>query len=95
MDNDNLEVYEPQSLEEAVKDRIWRQLVYYIDNHTNYTQAELAEILNVYPPDVSNLLNGKNSKFSMSKLIRYAGKLNLKVQCELLTQSVTNVTHNG
>jgi predicted XRE-type DNA-binding protein len=47
-------------------------------------QAELAQKLQVYQSDVSNLLNGKNDKFSMSELICYAGKLNLKVRIELL-----------
>jgi predicted XRE-type DNA-binding protein len=38
---------------------------------------ELGNFLGMHQPDVSNLLNGRVSKFSMSKLIKFAGKLNL------------------
>jgi predicted XRE-type DNA-binding protein len=79
----DMEPYEPESFEDAVKHKIWCDLVDYIDS-TDYTQAELAQKLQVYQSDVSNLLNGKIDKFSMSKLIYYAGKLNLKVRIELL-----------
>jgi predicted XRE-type DNA-binding protein len=79
---EDVEVPSQESFEDAIKYTFWRELVDYIDS-TDYTQAELAQLLNVYPPDVSNLLNCKQSKFSMSKLIRYAGKLNLAVRFEL------------
>jgi len=80
----DLEQYEPESFEDKIKYKIWCDLVDYIDS-TDYTQAELARILNVHQSDVSNLLHCKFSKFSTNKLIRYAGKLNLKVRFELCT----------
>ncbi len=83
MDNiDNHGPPEPESFEEKIKDEIWCDLVDYIDS-TDYTQAELAQILNVHQSDVSNLLCGKLSKFSTDRLIRFAGKLNLQVNFKL------------
>jgi predicted XRE-type DNA-binding protein len=73
----------PESFEDKIKYQIWCDLVDYIDS-TDYSQAELATFLNVQS-DVSNLLHCKFSKFSTHKLIRYAGKLNLKVRFELHT----------
>ena len=73
----------PESFEDKIKYKIWRDLVDYIDS-TDYNQAELAKILNVHQSEVSNLLHCKFSKFSTHKLIRYIGKLNLKVRFELL-----------
>ena len=74
----------PESFEDKIKYQIWCDLVDYIDS-TDYTQAELAKILNVHQSEVSNLLHCKFSKFSTHKLIRYAGKLSLKVRFELRT----------
>ena len=87
----DLEEFEPESFEDKIKYKIWCQLVDYIDS-TDYTQAELAEKLCVYQSDVSNLLNGREGKFSTDKLIRYAGKLDLKVRCELLTRGPTGIS---
>jgi predicted XRE-type DNA-binding protein len=42
-----------------------------------YTQAQLAEILADYQPNISNLLNGKISKMSIEKLLQYATRLSL------------------
>jgi predicted XRE-type DNA-binding protein len=42
-----------------------------------FTQAQLAQILGDYQPNVSNLLNGKISKISIEKLLSYAQRLNL------------------
>jgi predicted XRE-type DNA-binding protein len=38
----------------------------------------LVQKLKVHQPDVSNILNGKISKFSISKLIQFAARLNLQ-----------------
>jgi len=43
-----------------------------------YTATELTAILDDYQPQVSNLLRGKISKFSIEKLLRYAEALQLK-----------------
>ncbi len=49
-----------------------------------FTQQELCTLLGIHQPDVSNLLNGRVSRFSVSKLIRFAGKLNLSAEIKLL-----------
>jgi len=48
-----------------------------------YTQARLAEVLEDYQPNVSNLLNGKISKMSIEKLLIYAHCLNLDAEISL------------
>jgi predicted XRE-type DNA-binding protein len=45
-----------------------------------YTQAKLAEILDDYQPNISNLLNGKISRMSIEKLLAYAHHLNLNAE---------------
>jgi predicted XRE-type DNA-binding protein len=45
-----------------------------------YTQKELAEVLEEYQPNVSNLLNGKISTMSIEKLLNYADRLNMDAQ---------------
>lgn len=52
------------------------------------TQAELAEILHVHQPDVSNLLRGKLHLFSITKLFQYADRLKLKVRIQVEDQQV-------
>ncbi len=88
------EGYVPESLEEAVKYEIWGKIYDYYYDSTNYTQAELAHILEVYPPDVSNLLNGRQDKFSVSKLIRYADKLHLQIKLNVLAPTAKDTQDN-
>jgi predicted XRE-type DNA-binding protein len=45
-----------------------------------YTQARLAEILDDYQPNISNLLNGKISKMSIEKLLSYAQRMDLDAE---------------
>jgi plasmid maintenance system antidote protein VapI len=47
------------------------------------TQVELAKVLQVHQPDVSNLLRGKLNLFSITKLCQYADRLKLKVRIEV------------
>jgi transcriptional regulator with XRE-family HTH domain len=47
------------------------------------TQIELAKVLRVHQPDVSNLLRGKLNLFSITKLCQYADRLKLKVRIEV------------
>jgi predicted XRE-type DNA-binding protein len=63
-------------LEIRVKGELHRDLLQCIHSR-DLSQRELANLLEVHQPDVSNLLNGRISKFSMGKLIRFAGKLSL------------------
>jgi len=65
-----------------VKAEIYRDLLHYIQER-GFSQQELGAVLGIHQPDVSNLLNGRVSKFSVSKLIKFAGKLNLGAQVKL------------
>jgi predicted XRE-type DNA-binding protein len=48
-----------------------------------YTQTKLAEILDDYQPNISNLLNGKISKMSIEKLLSYAQRMDLDADITL------------
>jgi len=56
-----------------------------------YSPTEVTEILNDYQPQVSNLLRGKISAFSIEKLLRYADALHLKPVLTLRPTSVTRM----
>jgi predicted XRE-type DNA-binding protein len=71
-----------EALEIKVKAEIYRDLLQYIKER-EFAQQELGTLLGIHQPDVSNLLNGRVSKFSVSKLIKFAGKLNLGAQVKL------------
>lgn len=71
-----------EALEIKVKAEIYRDLLQYI-RERGFAQQELGTLLGIHQPDVSNLLNGRVSKFSVSKLIKFAGKLNLGAQVKL------------
>jgi predicted XRE-type DNA-binding protein len=71
-----------EALEIKVKLEVHRELVRYITER-KYTQQEVGKLLTLHQPDVSNLLTGKISKFSVGKLIKFAGKLNLSAQIKL------------
>ena len=71
-----------EALEIKVKAEIYRDLLHYIAER-GFAQQELGTLLGIHQPDVSNLLNGKVSKFSVSKLIKFAGKLNLGAHVKL------------
>lgn len=77
-----------ESFETKIKHEVWRNLVDHIECG-KYTQAELAQKLQIHQPDVSDLLRGKFSRFSTDKLIRYADKLNLRVQFQIATAKNT------
>ncbi len=47
-------------------------------NRRKYTPKELTELLDDYQPQVSNLLRGKISSFSIEKLLRYAEALQMR-----------------
>jgi len=71
-----------EALEIKVKAEIYRDLLQYIQER-GFAQQELGALLAIHQPDVSNLLNGRVSKFSVSKLIKFAGKLNLGAEVKL------------
>lgn len=63
-------------IEAKVKSDLWRDLVAHIVP-LQLTQRELAKRLCVHQPEISHLLNGKLSKFSVGTLIHYGAKLDL------------------
>jgi len=71
-----------EALEIKVKAEIYRELLQYI-REQKISAQELAVVLGMHQPDVSNLLNGKISKFSMGKLIQWAGRLQLGAEVKL------------
>lgn len=79
---DDLGFSPSEALEIKVKAEIYRDLLLYIKER-EFAQSELGTLLGIHQPDVSNLLNGRVSKFSVSKLIKFAGKLNLGAQVKL------------
>jgi predicted XRE-type DNA-binding protein len=85
---DDLGFSQSEALEIKVKSEIYRELLDYIKER-RFGQQELGTLLGIHQPDVSNLLNGRVSKFSVSKLIKFAGKLNLGAQVKLTKPRMT------
>ena len=79
---DDLGFSSSEALEIKVKAEIYRDLLQYI-RERGFAQQQLGTLLGIHQPDVSNLMNGRVSKFSVSKLIKFAGKLNLGAQIKL------------
>jgi predicted XRE-type DNA-binding protein len=71
-------------IEANVKSDLWRDLVAHIAP-LQLTQKELAKRLGVHQPEVSNLLNGKLSKFSVGSLIHYGARLDLGFEGKFTT----------
>ena len=80
---DDLGFSPSEALELKVKAEIYRDLLKYI-RESGFGQQELGVRLGIHQPDVSNLLNGRVSKFSVGKLIKFAGKLNLEARVKLV-----------
>ncbi len=79
---DDLGFSPAEALELRVKADVYRDLMTYIRGQA-YTQRQLETLLGMPQPDVSNLLNGRVAKFSVAKLLRLAGKLNLGAEVRL------------
>jgi predicted XRE-type DNA-binding protein len=79
---DDLGFSPQETLEAKLKLDLWRDLLAHIERR-GFDQAHLIKTLQVYQPDVSNLLRGKISKFSTGKLIQFAVRLNLDVRVQL------------
>jgi len=73
---DDLGFSAAETLEAKIKADIWQALIKHIEQH-RFSQADLVTRLKAHQPDVSNLLKGKISKVSITKLIQFAGRLNL------------------
>jgi len=75
--------FSPQEMLEAkIKSDLWRDLMVHIEAR-GFDQAYLTKILSIHQPDVSNLLRGKISKFSIGKLIQFAVRLGLEVRVQV------------
>lgn len=79
---DDLEFTPEEALELKIKAEILRAIIDRIDSG-DYTQAELVRKLKVHQPDVSNLMRGKISKFSISRLIQFAARLSLHAEVKI------------
>jgi predicted XRE-type DNA-binding protein len=84
---DDLGLSQQEVLEAKVKSDIWKDLMAHIDKRA-LDQAALKKLLKIHQPDVSNLIRGKISKFSTSKLITFAIRLELHVQVQLTPQKM-------
>lgn len=79
---DDLGFSPEEALEVKIKADIWRALMRYIEQR-GLSQADLVKKLKAHQPDVSNLLKGKISKFSITKLIQFADRLNLETHVKV------------
>jgi len=79
---DDLNFSQAEAASLKIKARILSALLKQVRQH-GYTQTELAEVLEDYQPNISNLLNGKISKMSIEKLLTYAYRLNLDAAISL------------
>lgn len=79
---DDLGLDPGEALEAKIKSDIWRAILNRIEQ-SGYTQSDLVDHLKVHQPDVSNLLNGKISRFSVTKLIQLAARLDLHAQVKI------------
>jgi predicted XRE-type DNA-binding protein len=79
---DDLGFSPAETLEAKIKADIWQALMKHIERH-GYSQVYLVAALEVHQPDVSNLLKGKISRVSITKLIQYAGRLNLDARVKI------------
>jgi len=71
---DDLGFSSADTLEAKIKADIWQALIQHIEQR-GFSQAYLVNTLQAHQPDVSNLLRGKISKISITKLIQFAGRL--------------------
>ncbi len=79
---DDLGFSSSEALEIKVKAELYRDLLKHI-NLRGFSQPQLGEVLGIHQPDVSCLLHGKVSRFSVGRLIQFAGRLNLGAQIKL------------
>ena len=85
---DDLGFSPAETLEMKIKAEIWQALLQHIEQH-GFTQAYLVTTLKAHEPDVSNLLHGKISRISITKLIQFAGSLNLDARVKVTLPKTT------
>lgn len=71
-----------EALELKVRSEIYRELIRHI-RERGLKQTELAKTLGIHQPDVSHLMNGRISKFSVGKLIQFAAKMDLNASIKV------------
>ena len=89
---DDLGFTPAEALELKVKAEIYGELLNYIEEQ-GYSQKELGKLLGILQPEVSNLLTGKVSRFSVGKLIKLAGRLNLGARIKLTRPALLPSAH--
>jgi predicted XRE-type DNA-binding protein len=87
---DDLGFSPAETLEMKIKAEIWQALLRHIEQH-GFTQAHLVTTLKAHQPDVSNLLRGKISRISITKLIQFAGRLNLDARVRVTSAKATKI----
>jgi predicted XRE-type DNA-binding protein len=85
---DDLGFSPSETLEMKVKAEIWQALLQHIEQH-GFTQAYLVTTLKAHQPDVSNLLRGKISRISITKLIQFASRLSLDARVKVTSPKTT------
>ncbi len=80
-----------ETLEMKIKAEIWQALVQHIEQK-GFTQAYLVTTLKAHQPDVSNLLRGRIARISITKLIQFAGRLNLDARVKVTSPKATGKT---
>jgi predicted XRE-type DNA-binding protein len=85
---DDLGFSPAETLEMKIKAEIWQALLQHIEQQ-GFTQAYLVTTLKAHQPDVSNLLHGKISRISITKLIQFAGRLNLDARIKVTSPKAT------
>ena len=88
---DDLGFSPAETLEMKVKAEIWHALIQHIEER-GFTQAHLVPTLQAHQPDVSNLLRGKISRISITKLVQFAGRLNLDARVKVTSTKATGKT---
>ena len=80
---DDLGFSPAETLEMKIEAENYPALVQHIEQH-GFTQAHLVTTVKTHhQPDVSNLLHGKISRISITKLIQFAARLNLDARVTL------------
>jgi predicted XRE-type DNA-binding protein len=64
-----------------------------MDYAKNFSQAELRSLLDESQPRISDLLNGKISKFSIETLLMYAAKLRMRPVIRIFAPRRTVMMH--
>lgn len=90
---DDLGFSAAETLEMKIKAEIWQALVQHIERH-GFTQAYLVATLKAHQPDVSNLLRGKISRISITRLIQFASRLNLDARVKVMSPKPARNVHS-